>query len=92
MIEISKHKTAEHFDITLKELRQKSEKEQEALILLATIEHFGFSVGEVLFSMSRKFKTDSATLMKEIEVKDQRIKELEDAILSVGVDLETIIA
>ena len=80
MIEISKHKTAEHFDITLKELRQKSEKEQEALILLATIEHFGFSVGEVLFSMSRKFKTDSATLMKEIELQAKRIVELESVV------------
>ena len=90
MIELSKNKVSEFFGITVPELGKETERKREALFLYATIKSHGFEVGEVLFSMSRKFRTDSASLMKEIEAKDKRIKELEDAVLSIGVDLENM--
>ena len=90
MIEISKNKVAQLFGMTVPELSQEHEMKREALFLYATIKSHGFEVGEVLFSMSRRFKTDSASLMKEIEAKDKEIEELKDAILSIGADLENV--
>ena len=76
MIEISKNKIASFFGMTIKEFNEEPELKRNALSLYATIRHHGYDNGEVLFSLSRKFKTDSAALMKEIEAKDKEIEEL----------------
>lgn len=87
MIEQSKNKTASFFGMTVSELSKEPEMKREALSLYATMKSHGFDLGEVLFSLSRRFKTDSASLMKEIEAKDKEIEELKDALLAVGIDV-----
>jgi len=83
MVEISRNKAAELLGYTLKEfneLRREYPEIHDWLVCGATLKYHGYSVGQVLFSASRKFKPEMSDLINELILKDKQIAKLEKEI------------
>ena len=87
MIELNRKRVAKMFGLELQELNQMREENEpmhDWIVCGATLQHHGYSPGQVLFSASHRFKPDMGELINDNLQKDKRIKELEDILLEVS--------
>ena len=94
MYELSKNKVAEFTNITLKELN-KLQKENiemfDSLMVGASLLANGFEVGEVMFLSQYRFKPERKDVIDENNKLRSKVEELENALLSLGADLENVL-
>ena len=87
MIELHRKKVAEMLNITLQELneiKKQNEPMHDWIVCGATLQHHGYTPGQVLFSASHRFKPELGEVISENIQKDKRIEELEELLLEVG--------
>ena len=87
MIELHRKKVAEMLNITLHELneiKKQNEPMHDWIVCGATLQHHGYTPGQVLFSASHRFKPEIGELINDNLLKDKRIEELEDILLEVS--------
>ena len=68
----------------LNQMREENEPMHDWIVCGATLQHHGYTPGQVLFSASHRFKPDMGELINDNLLKDKRIEELEDMLLEVG--------
>ncbi len=94
MKELSKNKVAEYTGIKLKELN-KLQKENiemfESIMLGSTILSNDYEIGEVMFRLRHKIKPEVSNLIDENNKLRSKVEELENALLSLGADLENVL-
>ncbi len=94
MYELSKNKVAEFAGIKLKELNMLQKDNIymfDSLMVGATLLSNGFEVGEVMFLSQYRFKPERKDVIDENNKLRSKVEELENALLSLGVDLENVL-
>ena len=93
MNEIDLRKVSKLTDIDIKELRQMRIDFPfafESIVIGSLLIDKGFEFGELMFLSEYRFRPERKDVMDELVVKEKRIRELEDALLDVGVELEAM--
>ncbi len=63
----------------------------DSLMVGATLLNNGFEVGEVMFLSQYRFKPERKDVIDENNKLRSKVEELENAILSLGADLENVL-